>query len=171
MRRFTSRMGTVAFSGFLIVAVLALASPDEQKRRITVDEIEDAVVIGRFGVPLGNVVTIVGRWDYAGKGYERFTIREVDGQIVKPPVEFAVDRPRRLGVTASGADTKFELGRDYRLRVFETATFDGFRSEWYDETGEGIPQSHSYGFRSRVVVLRGITKSGKSGPKGSTSPK
>jgi hypothetical protein len=144
--------------GLVSLAVFAAAEPDPKPPTLTIDEIREANVIGRLGTPLGEVVTIAARWEDPGKGYDRLLIREVNGVPFDPPIEFREDRPVRSGASPSGKAAKFEYGQDYRLRVYETAVFDGIRSEWFKETGEPIVQSHGFGLRSSVVVLRDITK-------------
>jgi hypothetical protein len=139
------------------------------QRRITVKEIQNSIVVGGLGIPLGEVATIVGRWenDHSKKDGHQLLVSEINGRILKEPLRFSGDPPTLVGFYSEERH-KLEFDQTYRLRVYESAGFTGIRPEWYRESGEPMPASVGFSFQSDITVLRDIT-SGEPKPRNERS--
>lgn len=141
----------------LVVGLMTGADDNPSKRRITVHEIENAIVIGKLGVPLGEIATIVGRWEDVDKGHDRLVVSEVNGKRLEQPVEFIGDLPTYIGYNDEPKNP-LAFERTYRLRVYESAGFWGMDPKWFAEAQAGVPQSMGFAFRSQIKVLRDVTQ-------------
>jgi hypothetical protein len=139
------------------------------QRRITVKDIQNSIVVGRLGIPLGEVATIVGRWenDDSKKNGHQLLVSEINGRVIDEPLPFSGDPPTLRGFY-SDEPHKLEFDQTYRLRVYESAGFTGIRPEWYRESGEPMPASVGFSFQSDITVLRDIT-SGEPKPRNERS--
>lgn len=147
-------LSTVRVGLILTFATVALVAGEPAKRRITVEEIQKSIVIGRLGMPLGEIVTVKLRWDPTFKPSDMAIVTEVDGRTLDPPVEFWSNPPRPPLDEKRFNIPRFEYEREYLLRVYETGGFFGIRYEWLKEQGQGPVQSIGYAFLPELELIR-----------------
>lgn len=127
------------------------ASGDEDQQTIQVGDLNRIPIIGRLGVPLGQVVVIEGDViDDEGKlakgrgGTLILRINTVERQPLEKSVDFLdeviVRDRKRVGLTD---------GR-YRLAVYETGSFTGWPK---GDTYRPVPQTHGFHFQSELVIV------------------
>lgn len=149
------RMLSAVGIGLLLTIALVAGEPEKpSQRRISVEEIQDSVVIGRLGVPLGEIVTVKLRWEPTFKPFDTAFVTEVDGRKLDPPVEFWDDMPTTPNANAGFDVPKYEYKRDYRFRVYESAIFWGGRGEWEKERGDPSMQWVGFALLSEIEILR-----------------
>lgn len=142
---------------FAVAALVSVSGADpsspakggKAKVEIRVAEIGAGVtLIGRLGVPLGEMTTVTGTWGYPdqSKGVTKdysllFRVSAVNGEALKERMAFHVGDV--VAVFNGGKDAiprwqdhdKLD-GVTWTLRAFETGRFTQRPAEWRDESGE-----------------------------------
>lgn len=153
--------------GALLIAAAAWSwsalggSGEEQPkaRTISADDLSSGkiVVIGRLGLPLRQMMTIRGTWDYPEqvpgrvlKIHElRFRVSHVDGKKLAKPLDFDKDL---VQVTKIGDRNSLQpsQGEEWEFRGFETGSFRARPQQYYLETGGGAVSNRHAGFTSEL---------------------
>jgi hypothetical protein len=126
------------------------AKEGKAKVEVRVAEIgEGVMLIGRLGVPLGEMMTVTGTWGHPdqSKGPTKdysllFRVSAVNGEALKERMAFHVGDV--VAVFKGGKDAiprwqdhdKLD-GVTWTLRAYETGRFTRQPDEWWDESGEG----------------------------------
>ena len=120
---------------------------------------ERVQIIGKSGQPLGQLVTVRGRW--AGllakpdKACEPivFRVNQVNGRPLDPPAKFWAKEDAEF--------TKKTVGEEWELRGVETGGFVGFNEEvWEELLGEPPMQRPPEGFLTRFCYVKAKRVSG-----------
>jgi hypothetical protein len=141
-------------------AIIPKAAPIE----ISVDEIgKNLILIGRLKKPLGTLMTIRGKWSYPDtnvKDYSlRFTVTQVDGEMLKEPLEFNVRQLTVVTKVGSPAIPPYErhkelVGVEWTLRAYETGFLNigCLEAYWNNPALRGRP----YYFRTFTSEINGV---------------
>lgn len=137
-------MKAIAVLGVLAVGLFAQAvadktadvqKPASKKQTIHVDEIGKSVVpVGRFGLPLGEIMTIRGTWTLPSGPVKdsslRFFVKEVNGKKLDHEVELSLEQfetevgSRRDVTLPAWEDRKTLDGHTWTLRGYEKGYID-----------------------------------------------
>ena len=122
---------------------------------------ERVQIIGRLGQPLGQLVTIRGRWTapYPSKPAQPvfFLVSQMSGRLLDPPTKFDDVEPvwrKNAGFTKRAA------GEEWELRGVETGGFVGFSDKVWEELGQPPTQRPPRGFLTRFCYVRAERVSG-----------
>jgi hypothetical protein len=144
----------------LIVASVILCSqlkpqdkvpPQQEEKRqvINADDLNSRYVVqGPLGVPLEQVITVVGEpFLNSGKGdLHQLRVLVVNGQKLPMPIEMPYSM-------SSWSDLKrLETGRQYDLRVYQDGAFTGVPTQGIEEAR--FAQTRSYAFTTSLVVVK-----------------
>lgn len=164
---------------FMLLAssLLHSAEPAKQERkRISVDELNELKIIGKLGIPLGQAVemkaTVIAGKGKADDNIYFLRVTSISGKILKEPVtmRFRSAEPgdpfpangfelykHKTGKTADAlmGDVKKLLEKDY---VGSEVKFLGFESGSFSGTPEGLPdpdtwQGTNFQFVPELVVI------------------
>jgi hypothetical protein len=117
-------------------------------------------IIGKLGVPLGELVTVRGRWTapFPSKPtFAVFMVNEVNGRPLDPPTKFDEVEP------VFGKDeevTKRAVGEEWELRGVETGGFVGFSDKVWEELGQPSAGRPPRGFLTRFCYVKARRVSG-----------
>jgi hypothetical protein len=130
--------------------------PPGSQSRVHYSDIPRRVqIIGKLGQPLGQLVTVRGRWTapYPAKpGLPvEFVVNHVNGGTLDPPAQF--DRVEPVWVKDEEVAKK-TVGEEWELRGVETGGFVGFSDEVWEELGQQPMQRLGRGFLTRFCYLR-----------------
>lgn len=151
----------------LLVQLASISTAGDQKREpkmVQYSDIPERVqIIGKLGQPLGQLVTIRGRWTapFPSKPASPvFMVNEVNGRFLNPPTEFKNVEPV-LGKDAEF--TKKTVGEEWELRGVETGGFEGFSDEVWEELGQQTMQRPPRGFLTRFCYVKAKRLAGPKG--------
>jgi hypothetical protein len=114
---------------------------------------ERVQIVGRLGLPLGQLVTVRGKWimPFPSKpASPTFIIDYVDGRLLNPPAEFGEVEPVEGG---GGEISKRIIGEEWEIRGVETGGFVGFSDQVWAELGQPPAQRPPRGFLTRFCYL------------------
>jgi len=154
------------FSAVSLIALLSFAAakgkdnPEKRrsprKTKITVAEIHQAEVIGRLGVPLGQVVTIEGivaDEDYirtkANSGHRLLRVLKLDGRRLKEEVVF---RFPKLSPLDEERVKEPKVGARFAYICYENGGFSGIPGAAFKHIG--TVQTAPYGFSTWLEILK-----------------
>lgn len=132
---------------------LAVSADADAKRIIHVNQLQRSTVIGRLGIPLGNVVTLEGRVapdlsrNKGRDGRLVLSIEAVDGNVLDQSIEFWDE----IVVLPKGA--MLEVGRRFRFAAYETGSFQGIPRGSTDRVAAG----RSFGYVPKLAIERDLT--------------
>ncbi len=151
---------------FVMPAKLTFADDAKKIADLHVTEIDDSVrLIGRLGIPLGTMVSVVGTWGYPDqskgrtKDYSlRFTITSINGKSIPHPIIFPIhsvsvtngDRSSLIPPTERHADLD---GKRWLLRVYETGQYTVVPTEYWAYVGHPA-MAPEPAFASSIVSFR-----------------
>ena len=117
-----------------------------------------AIIIGRIGVPIGQVVTITGEWQepsvvstsLKNRPTPSFVVKLVDGKALTKHQTFEgrdihILLPSRVPVT---------IGRRQTFHAFESCGNMGVPATAWDDRGSPIAHERSFGFYSTLLIVR-----------------
>jgi hypothetical protein len=137
----------------------AEGGPPVQKVLAT-DIPERVQIIGKLRQPLGQLVTVRGRWTtpFPSKPARPvLVVNQVNGRPLNPPVEFDDVEP----VMGEGGEiAKRAVGEEWELRGVETGGYVGFSDEVWGELGQPPMQRPPRGFLTRFCYVRANRVSG-----------
>jgi hypothetical protein len=113
---------------------------------------ERVQIIGKLGHPLGELVTVRGKWMTfnAKPAPPVFVVDQVNGKRIDPPGRFEKVQPVSGGLD----DLVHANGEEWELRGVETGGFVGFGKNVYDELGEPTMQRLPSGFLTQLYYVR-----------------
>lgn len=138
-------------AALLFVGPRFVTSQDNKQPQIHVEDFHSSQIIGRLGVPLGQVVIVEGTMieensrQKGRDGAKSFRISTVDDRPLDEAVAFWEEDVVRGGKRR----TVWADGR-YRLAVYETGQFDGWPN---GDTYRPVPQTRGFHFRSELVIV------------------
>jgi hypothetical protein len=161
----TSRNSIQLAAVCLLVHLASISTGSDQKpepRAVHYGDIPERVqIIGKLGQPLGQLVTVRGRWTatFPSKPAELpvFVVSQVNGHPLDPPAEFDNVEP------AWGKDTEFAkkmAEEEWELRGVETGGFVGFSDRVWEELGQPPIQRPPRGFLVRFCYVKAKRVSG-----------
>ena len=116
---------------------------------------ERVQIIGKLGQPLGQLVTVRGKWTwpFPSKPAELpvFMVNQVNARPLDPPAEFDDVQP------VWGKDAEFAkktVGEEWELRGVETGGFVGFSDKVWEELGQPPMQRPPRGFLTRFCYVK-----------------
>ncbi len=151
----TSRMLAGLAAACLLVLLASISTGCGQKEQLRVvrwsDIPERVKVVGRLGLPLGELATVRGIWTAPlpqKAALPVFMVNQVNGRPLDPPAEFDDVGPVNPTAGESAEFTKRVVGDEWELRGAETGGFVGFSKEVWAETGLPPVQPGPHGFLS-----------------------
>jgi hypothetical protein len=149
----------------LLVQLISLSAAGDSKREpemVHYSDIPERVqIIGKLGQPLGQLVTVRGRWAVPNPSKPAspdFVIDEVNGRLLDPPVKFSADFHGLEPVGKKDAEFTIKVGEEWELRGVETGGFVGFSQEVWreirEESGEHVAQTPPQGFLTRFCYVK-----------------
>lgn len=159
----TSRDSTrLAAVGLLVLLASILIAGDQKRepRKVQYSDIPERVqIIGKLGQPLGQLVSVRGRWTafLAKPSPPAFMVNQLNGRLLDPPAEFDDVEP------AWEKDAEFAertVGEEWELRGVETGGFVGFSDQVWKEVGLPPSQHPPRGFLTRFCYLKAKRVSG-----------
>jgi hypothetical protein len=111
-------------------------------------------IVGKLGQPLGQLVTVRGRWTapFPSKPASPvFMVNQVDGRPLDPPAEFD-----DVGAVWGKAVefTRKSIGEEWEARGVETGGFVGFSDQVWEELGQPPMQRPPRGFLTRFCYVK-----------------
>jgi hypothetical protein len=154
----------LALASCLLVQLASISTGSDQKpepRMVHYNDIPERVqIIGKLGQPLGQLVTVRGRWTapFPSKpAAPVFMVNQVNGRPLDPPAEFDDVEP----VWGKDAEfTKKTVGEEWELRGVETGGFVGFSDKVWEELGQPPMQRPPRGFLTRFCYVKAKRVSG-----------
>jgi len=144
----------------LLVQLGSISTACDQKREPIMVHYSDipkrVQIIGKLGRPLGELVTVRGKWtapSLAKPGLPTiFMVNQVNGRFLDPPAEFDDVEP----VWEKDAEfTKETVGEEWELRGVETGGFVGFSDKVWAELGQQQPADRPpRGFLTRFCYVK-----------------
>ena len=128
----------------LLVQLASISSAGDQEREPSIihynDIPERVQIIGKLGQPLGQLITVRGKWtaSFPSKPASPvFMVNQVNDRHLDPPVEFDDVEP----VWRKYAEfTRNTVGEEWELRGVETGGFVGFSDKVWEELGQPTMQ-------------------------------
>ena len=143
---------------FLILFILPCSFSQSNEISITgTYSGEKFQIEGELGVGFGNLVTIEGLIvEGPWKGYEggpNIIVQKIADSTFQNVLRIPLKPFRSFsGKFEDGEEPKIEIGKTFKLRVYETGSFEGVPWEAYNEYGD-IFQTVGYYFRNELKVL------------------
>lgn len=142
----------------LLVQLASIATASDQKpepRMVHYADIPEQVqIIGKLGQPLGQLVTVRGKWTtpFPSKpALPVFVVDQVNGRLLDAPAEFDEVEP----VVGDGGEVgRRVVGEQWELRGVETGGFVGFSDKVWNELGEPPMQKPPRGFLTRFCYVK-----------------
>jgi hypothetical protein len=121
--------------------------PKEKEMKIihVKDLLKNVQIVGNFGKPLGELVTIQGTWIKPGGDVKDHTIQfhvdHIDGKELKEPIEFRPFQIREFFPkrTDEAPPSKSAEGDKWELVGIETLKFNPISNEVWEKIGIGRP--------------------------------
>jgi hypothetical protein len=151
--------------GGVLVQLASISNASDQKREpgmVHYSDIPGRVqIIGKLGQPLGQLVTVRGRWTapFPSKPGLRVVlmVNQVNSRPLDPPAEFDDVEPVR---GKGGEITKRAVGEEWELRGVETGGFVGFSDKVWEELGQPPASRPPRGFLTRFCYVKAKRVSG-----------
>lgn len=155
----------LSFGAFAVMVASSKAKEDKVVRQVHVSDIPDRVqLIGRLGHPLGDLMSVSGKW-YLPEGTAnsvpkevilRFRVFKVNGKQLDVPIEF----DHGLVSPVDSKPTKAQQGDIWNLRAVETGGMRDlpakvWRERWglSDDGDSPVAQIYGFSFVSELVYL------------------
>jgi hypothetical protein len=163
----------VSAFGLQVVAVVAHGADGETKTIDYRDIPERVRIIGKLGLPFGDLATIRGRWTSVSRAKPSgpiLMVGSVDGKPLNPPAEFTT---AEVLPVSGPADVPPAIGEVWELRGAETGGFQGVPPKVLEEHWKnGSPPSATIGYRFCTKFIYVTKKTASSElPPAQTSPK
>jgi hypothetical protein len=148
---------------FLQLASISTASDQKQEPgMVHYSDIPRRVqIIGKLGQPLGQLVTVRGRWTAPFPSKPGLPVvlmvNQVNSRPLDPPAEFDDVEPVR---GKGGEITKRAVGEEWELRGVETGGFVGFSDKVWEELEEPPASRPPRGFLTRFSYVKAKRVSG-----------
>jgi hypothetical protein len=112
-------------------------------------------IFGKLGQPLGQLVSVRGRWRAPFPSKPAlpvlFMVNQVNGRLLDPPAEFDNVEP----VWRKDAEfAKKTIGEEWELRGVETGGFVGFSDKVWEEVGKQPSAHPPRGFLTRFCYVK-----------------
>lgn len=162
----------LCFGVLLLVMTFALAkSPStttaESRKHMTDVSVEDigtkVRLVGRLGVPLGEMMTLTGIWAFPDDNVKdasiRFTVMDVNGKRLDNPVVFNVSQ---MGVLSKQGENVIPPRKEHRnldgltwtMRAYESGRVNQIPQQYFTEIGNG-PHAVPYYYGPFTSELQG----------------
>ena len=151
-------VGLLVVASSLLVQLVSLSTgsdPKPEPRMVHYSDIPERVqIIGKLGQPLGQLVTVHGRWTafLSKPSSPIFIVNRVNGRPLDPPAEFEDVEP--VWKEADADFTKKTVGEEWELRGVETGGFVGFSDKVWQELGQPTMQRPPRGFLTRFCYVK-----------------
>lgn len=146
-----------------LIASISIAADQKPKTRsVHYSDMPGRVrIMGKLGRPLGQLVTVRGRWraqDESKPGQPAvFVVEQVGGRLLDPPAEFT---DVEVVWKEDAAFEKKTVGEEWELRGVETGGFVGFGDEVWEEVGMQAMSHPPRGFLTRFCYVKARRVSG-----------
>lgn len=155
----------LALASSLLVQQRSISTGGEQKSEpimVNSSDIPDKVrILGKLGQPLGQLVTVRGKWTtpFLSKPAELpvFIVNQVNDRPLDKPVEFINVEP------VGGREAEFAkktVGEEWVLRGVETGGFEGFSDQVWAELGQPPMARPPRGFLTRFCYVNAKSVAG-----------
>jgi hypothetical protein len=146
---------------FMLLAMVGAEEPKLEVRMINYQDLLERVrIIGKLGRPLGELVTVRGKWTAVEREKPTlpiFIIYQLNGKPLNPPAEFE----HIESVTNSDQGMTRTAGEVWELHGAETGGFEGFSEDvWKEVPGYKVSAHTPGGFITRFYFARARRISG-----------
>jgi hypothetical protein len=131
---------------------------------INYKEMDRVQIIGKLGLPLGQLVTVHGQWQPPASAVKpsgpEFVVDTINGKSLSPPAVFEEVEQ----VSGPNNNVKPIVGDEWELRGVEKGEFIGFSGEVWTEVGHFANHGES-GFQTKFCFIKARQLNGNAKPR------